>query len=259
MKPVAILDHLDVKLEDVASVTTNSDSSPGQKLLLASITHLDSLAAPAKLKREDINQRLLKYLPQRDNIVWGGATTTSIYGKKQVINLQPPIDQLAGELISTMSPQLGSFELTLVNQKLELVNAPMGLIRFRPDIRLLQWTANDFHIPLSVFVDDKLYAKPIVHFKIHSAPTLAFRAESSPIQGQILPMNTSPSPTKEVLVKKDQPIRIMAKTGTIQIESSGIALADGKAGDRLTIHRNGTTDTLIGRVSQNGTVIVGDE
>lgn len=268
LKPQVTLDHLDVKLGDVASIMTDTDNSRTlQRLIHMPIAKLDSLAVPVSLTRERIDQQLLKLLPElHESISWGGVTAVSIDGKKQAIDLEPYMDQLAAGLMEKITPRWGNVEMTLMNNRMEWMDAPMGKVSIQPHMQQIQWTGRDIRIPLSISVDGRFYTKPIVHFKVRPVKDTGFSdAFNSNVQSNNenggLATNTitpRPSPEKSTLVKKNQPIRIMAQAGTIQIESAGIALSDGIAGEQLTVRRVGANDTLIGRVSEDGAVIVGD-
>lgn len=268
LKPQVTLDHLDVKLGDVASITTDTDNSRTLKRLVhVPLAKFDSLAVPVSLTREQIEQQLLKLLPElHENISWGGVTAVSIDGKKQAIDLEPYIDQLAAGLIGKITPRLGNVELTLMNNKMESMGAPMGKVRLQPHMQQTQWIGGDIRIPLSIFVDERFYTKPIVHFKVRPVKGTGFsdasgsNVQSSNGDGDLATKTIAShrNPEKSALVKKNQPILIMAQAGAIQIESAGIALSDGFAGDQLRVRRVGENDTLIGRVSGDGAVIVGD-
>lgn len=76
----------------------------------------------------------------------------------------------------------------------------------------------------------------------------------------ILPAgNITPAPdNREVVVKRADAVRIVAKIGTVRIEAKGEAMQDGKTGDLIRVRNINSSNIVLGRVDGRGIVLVDD-
>jgi flagella basal body P-ring formation protein FlgA len=64
--------------------------------------------------------------------------------------------------------------------------------------------------------------------------------------------------TRLLLVRRGQPVTVLAECGAVSVRDSATAMGDGGLGDLVTVERRGTRVRLLGRVTDAQTVKVGE-
>lgn len=278
IKSEVTLDHLNVYLGDVATVTADTtDRQMPERLLREPVAHLATLAIPTRIGKQEIEQSLLKRkLDGREDFVFGGPDFIVVYGKRQTISLMPQLDYMANWLAERLSIQLEVVNLTLMTNNVKLTDVPMGKVEQRALFEQIRLSGNDIRIPLSVSVDGHIYAKPIIQFRLdtkhaRSDSERPARLTQSVNNAVVRPVVQSQAVAdvyaasqislvkKNFLIKKGQHVRIVVQEGSIQIESEGVAMMDADVGDMVKVRRIDGKDMLIGRVLGSDTVVIGND
>lgn len=66
-------------------------------------------------------------------------------------------------------------------------------------------------------------------------------------------------PAEAPSVEKDRPVHILVQAGAVRLEGEGIALADGRKGDRVKVRRTGSEAEVLARVQGQGRVLVEEQ
>jgi len=265
LKKEVVLDGLKVRLGDIAEVVSN-DPKTSASISRLPVTELKTLLTPAKLDKAEVQKVLNNKTSNMEySFVWGSEDSVSIIGKKRSIDLSEGADKAASWILGNQSES----EIVALSQ-LRLTDMPMGKVEQRPNFINARRSLDKVFIPLEVFVDGILIAKPVLQFKVNGSQT---RRDDSLIishENKIQPSSSGDFTPKETdskstssspeayVVKKDQKVQVVMELGLMHIESEGIALSSGNTGDEVTVQRIDNNELFIGVVSAPGIVTAGD-
>lgn len=280
LRPEVTLEHSNIYLRDIASVTTSSDDHQKiEKLLAEQIAKMGIHESTMRLSRHDVESIISKHRPDlRESIIFGGAESVSVQGR-QAVSLAPEMDSLATWVMQRVGPQLGAVELTVMTKNTEFHDVPMGAVEKRPLFEQTRRSGQDIHIPILVSVDGRVYAKPVLHFRLqpihgaaaldrtvfplvsasHATTKIASSLTGAAMDGVTHTDDSDLPGKKSFLITKNQLVRIVVQDGVIRIESDGISLANANVGDEVKVRRGDNPDVLVGHVSGPNTVVVGDD
>lgn len=270
LKPKVTVNHLNISLKEIATVTVNS-SNPAMldRLILKPVVHLSSLVNPVKLTRQQIENSLTQAgLKDAAVISWGGVDSILIYGKSQVVDLSPWMRSVADSMSQKNGTQT-DFKLMNVYESVEV---PMGKVEPRANLEKVRRYGDEIQIPFSIFVDGKLSATRTAHLKMQATNLLTGDAlnrnkdlqKVSSAQLPYMPGSSdqlvelsSNEQNKSFLIKKNQHVRILVQDAAVEIESEGVSLSSANVGDEIKVRRMSSQDVLIGRAIEPNVVVVG--
>jgi len=258
-------DHVMISLKDMASVVADVETPWAQQ----AIFNIGNLSQPNRLSRVEIEDLLLKqYSWLRGKIVWGGASSILIEGRKHAQSLDAGVAQAQQWLEQTMEGQTGrKSEYRLVN-KMSLLELPAGKVSQQPMVERVRFIGHRAEMPLYIFVDQRLIAKRNLQFELRP-PSGGRELESLltdkdngklsvPTDKELVANNEIPvvPAGSKLLISKNQLVKVLMQHGPIQIESEGRAQSDAESGTSVMVQRLDSPDMFMAQVLQPGIVTV---
>ncbi len=262
LRPASTVEGRSIRLGDIADVTANSAATASQWGAIE-ITKLASLSEPVSLSRGEIALRLSAhsgFAPAA--IAWGGSQAVAIRAVKHRIDLLPYINSTAAALISSMSDNDSQVSLTLIDEG-GIVEVPDGRLTVRPDLSSIRRFASNLEVLLVVAVDDEIVAAPLLRFSVNRRPS-AIRPgnEPAPLSAKREAMGvdsageSGASFPADVSVLKNRSVPILIKAGSVHIESAGIALANARPGEQVSVRRVSNGSVMTGHATMGGGVVI---
>jgi hypothetical protein len=241
MEPSALLDRAEVRLGDVASVSS-SDALLARQLSGVVIARLQSIAVPVRIRQVDAEAAVRVALPgQASAVLWGSAAETRASGRPIRRDLGAAVDDAARGLFRRLgSGRVVEVRLATAPGALEL---PPGRFEARPDFAAAVLIGSRLDVPLRTYVDGIPMAVAHARFDIR-----LLRPD--------VPGPGAGRSAESVAVRRDQPVRLLVDGGGLRIETEGVALDDAAIGAPVKIRRQGSAATLSGQVMAAGMVRV---
>lgn len=265
------LDSVVVQLGDVAEITTGLPETTA-RLRAIEIARLKSLVKPVRLARAEVDALLARQRGfSRGSIAWGGSSEVVISGRLGHVDLTPGLDAAAKLLMEKYGQRRGVV-IRVVDGGGEVL-APPGPVNIRPEMASLRRLGRSIELPLVVEVDGVRVARPQIRFEIswdtfdspmpevvlrkssvlELPPDLSARAPGIDVRRPVGALDDG-----DLLIKKDQSVRILVEAGAVRLESDGIALADARHGDMVKVKRSSGNNEIPARVIGRGLVLVGE-
>lgn len=259
LKKEVELTHLEVQLGDIAEVISNNPGTV-QSITRLPVLQLKSVVVPVKLNKVKIQELLDKKASTIGySFIWGSEDTVLLTGAKRMIDLSAGADKAASWILENIQSNSGKAVVVPLH-KLELNNMPIGQVEQQPIFSEVRQLLNKVSIPLEVFVDGVLVAKPTLSFKVNGNLAMSNHAGKNLTEWQedsISVKNNLPSasnPVESYMVQKDQKVQVMLDVGLMHIESGGIALSNGNKGDEVIVQRIDNNELFTGVVSAPGVI-----
>lgn len=255
LRPRVEVDDVVVKLGDVAEVTARQAVLADQ-LKRVEVGRFATLSRPIRLNRSDI-ERVLEQsaLVSSGSVVWGGASEVQLVGRSRRIDLTAGVDAAASALMARLGTRQ-YIEIRVLDDGGDVVGPP-GKTRIVPEIELARRRGYVIEVPLLVEIDGIAVAHPLVRFEVTRKPPEFANASLLPaVPTAQVSLDEKVEEPVNWAVQKDHPIRVIVAAGAVRLESSGIALADARQGDKVMIRRLGGGTDLQGRATGRDLVVV---
>lgn len=246
MEPSVLLDRVEVRLADVASVSS-SDALLAQQLSNLVVVRLSSIAVPVRIRRADAETAVRVALPEQAHaVLWGGSDETDTRGRPIRRDLTMAVDDAARLLFRRFGHgRVVELHLATTPGALEL---PPGRFEARPDLDAAVLIGACLDVPLRTYVDGVPMAVAYARFNIRSLHQDA--------QGAIGSRQAAARGAEAVVVRRDQTVRLLVDSGGLRVETEGVALNDAAIGAPVRIRREGSAVALSGQAMAAGMVRV---
>ena len=272
LMPEATIDRHDVHLSDIAKLTSN-DLNLKASLSKLVIVKLDSLGIPFKISKieiEKVTQERMHMLS--GSIVWSNAEFCLVRPELHPVDLSRGVDITAMTLMKNV--KVKGVELLSTDTQLPLVAAPRVKIEQRPNFQEARMMGSNITIPLYVFADNRLIAKPALHFRFREVKpnaiqsvgyTFASKEEvyaSNLEDSEVDDAKTdaeyimTPVKKKQFLIQKNQHVKLLIKSGMLEVESQGIAMSNAYLGDQVKVRKLSGSEVLFGRAQEAGVIVL---
>lgn len=258
LRPVAETDSPLVLLGQVAEVAA-ADPQLAAQLRALPIKRLATLTKPAQVGREDVMAALGRQgVTDLGEVAWGGVDRCEVEGRKQALDLTPGVDAAAVQLMERIGGRRG-ISIRLVEDGSPLVGVA-GATRIVPDMKGARRIGRFVDVPLRVEVDGVSVARPVARFEVTALPEsvaeelVAARPGSISVHRE--PLAPVAAEGGDWVVRKDQPVRVVISVGSVRLEGKGIALADARNGEAVSVRYLGNGSTLGGQAGGPGLVVV---
>lgn len=249
LRTEAQVERREIRLSDIADVTSKNAETSAH-LGRAIVARLTTLASPQSVGLETIS-RELSANPETSGIdvVWGANSSVKISGRVYPVSLQSAAEAGAVHLMSLVGK--GRKIALQVVEPLDLVEAPAGKVAAIPLFKEISFAGSRFDVPVDIRVDGTSVARTVISYRVESTETeIPVGRTITSSAGQIDLAN------QKAGVVRGQKVRMIYRSGAVQMESEGIALASAAPGEIISVRRPGNGSDLSGRVLDSGTVKV---
>ena len=289
------LDHASIRLADLAKVNVEGDAAHAVNQVLQQI---ELGQAPRIAYVDTVTRAQIEALLRRRSgnlayqLQWRGAASVAVRSQAQTLD-NAKLEQVAR---LALSQQIGSgfeqVEIVLASP-LQQVEVPLGEVQIRAralttpvlqarmpvwlDVLVAGAVYRSVVVPFNVQVQQKVFVakhaisagsvvgRDDVELKLESvlglsAPALRelpanWRTAQSIRAGQVL---SEAMMSKEGMVLRGDKVRVQLRVGMVQIETEGVAMSSARPGQMLEVRREKNHDVVVGRVSADGSVVIGD-
>lgn len=258
LRPVAETDSPLVLLGQVAEVAA-ADPQVAARMRVLPVKRLTTLTTPGRIDRQDVLAAMGREgVVLSGEVAWGGVDHCEVVGRRQALDLTPGVDAAAVQLMERMGGRRG-ISIRLVEDGSPLVGVA-GATRIVPDMKGARRIGRFVDVPLKVEVDGVSVARPVARFEVSALPEAV-------AEELLVARPVSASTHREVAgpvvaeganwaVRKDQPVRVIISVGSVRLEGKGIALADARNGEAVSVRYLGNGSTLGGQAGGPGLVVV---
>jgi hypothetical protein len=258
LRPVAETDSLLVLLGQVAEVAA-ADLQLAARLRALPVKRLATLTKPGWVDREEILAAMARQgATAGGDVAWGGVSRCEVAGRKQALDLTPGVDAAAVLLMERLGGHR-TISIRLIEDGGPVVGV-VGGTRIVPDMTGARRIGRFVDVPLRVEVDGVSVARPVARFEVTVLPEsvaeelVAAQSSSTSVRRELQELVAAES--GEWVVKKDQPVRVIISVGSVRLEGKGIALADARSGESVSVRYRGNGSTLGGQAGGPGLVVV---
>jgi flagella basal body P-ring formation protein FlgA len=228
-------------------------------------------------------------------IRWTGAATVAVRGREQKLAGKELDDTAARALTACLAGHYDTLEMAPIAATADL-SRPQGTLTLATEACPTANASRRMRMMVEVQVDGQIYTRVAVWFSVHAfAPALlavrplaagrplqadAFEVKSLdvttlaappldplrplaglrlrfPLQAQDALLATAVESRPAVL--RDHTVQVRVTSGAIQLETVGIALADGRLGEAVRVRNGSTQEAFLARVVDNDIVTLSGE
>jgi len=259
----AEIDNVKVRLSDIAEIITQN-GSVAEQLGSAVVYECASFAPPCRLTKRDAMASTLAQARQLGaDVIWGSNEVVTVRGRMRTLSLSPAIDQAAIRILQRIA---NGHPLALkVMEGPTLIEAPPGKVDFKPEFERIRWVDGNIELPINVRVNGSSVAKPIVRYALQRNLISASAEQGDDkqqhfkrtagsmvnVQGDSMVQNSESSP-----IIKNRKVRLLVDSGTVRIETEGVALENASIGESVVVRRPNSLADVHGRAIDRGIVLV---
>lgn len=271
-----------------------SDEGTRARLAAVVIGHAPTSAQPQRVTREALGE-LLRHLDDEAGApTWSGAAQVDVHARRIALDGAALVDGGARALSAAWAASTREFEPRLVGE-VPFVSVPAGTIAMQTRLSANAPLAKRMLVHVDVTVDGRIATSVSLWFAVRAlrpvrvarmplvagsslddasfteavrdvtaypalplaadAPLAGLRLRSAlAVDAPLTAFNVEAMPA----VRRNGPVRVQVQDGSVRLDTTGVALTDGRIGDRVRVINPASRDAFSAVVVADGAVLAGE-